>query len=103
MPAFLDSLRELNAALGTLAVALIVWRASSRWDLHETMLSRVVVVLFGALVLIVALGTAYAAKRDLPLNPVQWAILVHFIVTIVVCMFWPRLLALRLRNRGPRT
>lgn len=86
-----SALLHLNAILCTVAFAGLLWRLIGRWPLSYP-LARIIVVLFAALELIVALGTARRAALDAPFNEAQYAILLHAVVTLFVVVVWPRLL-----------
>ena len=84
-----DDYRGLNVLLSAVAVGMLAWRFLGRMPLMSA-LSRWIVGLLGALLTLVALGTAYAARHDAPFNPVQYLLTVHYLLTIMVCAVWHR-------------
>lgn len=96
---YADVTRILNMLLCTAVFAGLVWRLIGRWVISWP-LAKWVVGLWAALEFIVALGIAARTAIGGPFNPIQFAIMVHCLVSLVVIAVWPRTSLGRPETRG---
>lgn len=94
----LTDFRDLSASIGTIALALLVWRTIGLWPLMTVAL-RISSILLALLVFICALGTARAASLGAPFNELQYALVAHYFLTITTSIFGPRLVGFLTRDQ----